>query len=1266
MYISRLVIIFCLVICVFKAESQNALWKPLKVSKGGGDVNTTSDKSLPKKYAIVALDLKQFRDLLMPLSLKASKPATIKLPLPDGQTINVLAKESSIWQNGKNELIPDVKTYQLINPSNHSNAGRMTVTSEGVSGILFNGGSNIYIAPYSKGGVGQHLIYDEKEDTSNFSARCGTEGVEQLASPEVIPLDKKKEMPVLFGTSTTNDAVLRTYRIAVAATGEYTVWAGSVANAMKYITITMNNVQAIYDREFTIHFTLVTTPGIIYTDSTSDPYPTYSFPAGADLSANIAALNNVIGISNYDVGIVFNAKWDGGLANVGVVCNANKGGAGCGISTGIGANPTLGPQGSGMDRTAAHEIGHLFGATHTMSAGTGRCSGNITSSSAWEPGGGSTIMAYGGVCTGAAYQNSPDGYFHGGSIGQVKNYAINKGTCAVQEMTGNNMPILSVPATAYTIPKSTPFILKGYGNDVDGDSLTYSWEEMNAGVVTNGPPTDTGISGPQFRSYPPSPSGNIRIFPRLQNVLLGTVNPYEVLPAVGRTLNFRLTVRDNSAMGGAVNNANVSVVVYGGSGPFVVTSQTQPVTWTADGSSKAAVTWNVANTNLVPVGCSVVNVLFSADGGLTFPYILAASVPNNGVDTFLIPSIPTQNGRLKVEAVGNIFFSVNESTVTILSSCAAEGSIISPSDSVNTCPGSSLLNLSLSPKYSSPLVISGTLKSSDPSMSLTVFDSAKIACAKSGNTSKYNVFPFVVNKSGKYTFTRPTGNANKMISVYEGVLDTKSTCTGFLASNGSFTGKNTISETSNISVNLVAGTTYTLVIGTFSGSFPALPSSYTINVTPPTGGKLYSGNNLYLNPGAGYSYLYLIIDKGNNSIKSIVDSVNLIDTSQYTAGRYGVYGLSVASSDKSSLSSLLKTNFNTFQTLIQQGRGGICGNLSKNSVSVTISQPVNPIILVSGNTTICQGDSVNLVSNKNVGNQWYKDGVLLNAATKQSYLARDAGSYSVSVNSGGGCIATSVPRQIAVNPLPATPLIVRINNVLTSSYPVGNKWLRNDTLIGGATAASYTLPNFFTYNQCFKLIETDANKCSNISTPICFYSGGLPIKFNRFIVSASKDGVLLDWETALNATGYFEIEKSGDGINFFLIGTKPMNNAGQTVNTYSFNDNSLTADTKVSYYRIKSVETNGGITYSAVVSLKFYPPNYGVKLFPNPAHATVSVIGLGIKEIRITDVAGKAVLQQTALDVETRFDISHFACGVYLVSCKTVTGGIIVHKLLVK
>jgi hypothetical protein len=212
----------------------------------------------------------------------------------------------------------------------------------------------------------------------------------------------------------------------------------------------------------------------------------------------------------------------------------------------------------------------------------------------------------------------------------------------------------------YTIPAGTPFTLAATAADLDADTLTYCWEEFDLGAP--GPPhTDNG-DRPIFRSFAPV-ANPARTFPQLPDILSGTPTFGESLPVTTRTMNFRVTVRDNHSGAGGVNTGAMRVNVTAGSGPFAITQPGAAATWVA--GSTQTVTWNVANTSAAPINCASVRILLSIDGGNTFPVVLASSKLNTGAATVTIPNLPGSTARIKIEAIGNIFFSISLPNFTI-------------------------------------------------------------------------------------------------------------------------------------------------------------------------------------------------------------------------------------------------------------------------------------------------------------------------------------------------------------------------------------------------------------------------------------------------------------------------------------------------------------------------------------------------------------------------------------------------------------------------
>ncbi|MEL6616073.1 MAG: zinc-dependent metalloprotease family protein, partial [Bacteroidota bacterium] len=349
---------------------------------------------------------------------------------------------------------------------------------------------------------------------------------------------------------------------------------------------------------------------------------------------------------NYDVGHVFSTG-GGGVAFLGVICTGSKGGG----VTGLGA-----PVGDAFDVDyVAHELGHQFGGNHTFNGDSGSCAGgNRNGSTAYEPGSGSTIQAYAGICGNDNLQNNSDPYFHGISLDEMTTHVTtgSGGSCGTTTSTGNTIPTVTASG-GYTIPAGTPFTLTGSATDDTPGTLTYTWEEFDLG-----PQADVNAGTvPYFRSFEPTADGNTRTFPQMSRLLAGQQPVIgETLPTTSRSLTFRLTARDNAPGGGAINDATVSLDVDGSAGPFAVTFAS------ASGQSYSGavnVTWDVAGTASGAVNTPNVEILFSDNNGASFDYVLTPSTANDGSETVTLPNLTTSQGRLLIRGVGNVFFNVN-------------------------------------------------------------------------------------------------------------------------------------------------------------------------------------------------------------------------------------------------------------------------------------------------------------------------------------------------------------------------------------------------------------------------------------------------------------------------------------------------------------------------------------------------------------------------------------------------------------------------------
>jgi subtilisin-like proprotein convertase family protein len=583
--------------------------------------------------------------------LSTGAATELAIPMPDGRFARFAIWESSIMEAPLAAAYPEIRTYAGRGLDDPEATVRLDWTLFGFHAMVLSPQGTVFVDPYRRGDLTDYISYD-KRDFVKPDAPMACQGTLVFPDPGM-PSSPPASEGAGAALRSVSGATLRTFRLAVGATGEYTAWfGGTVAAGLSAITTTVNRVTGVYERELAIRLVLVANEtSVIYTNAATDPYDNAS-PSSL-LTQNQTTMDSVIGSANYDIGHVFSTG-GGGLSGLGVVCRA---GSKARSETGSPA-----PMGDPYDIDyVAHEMGHQFGATHTFNGTTLNCGGgNRSAGAAYEPGSASTIMGYAGICGAEDLQGHSDAYFHTKSYDEIEAYiTTGSGTCVTPTSTGNNPPTVDAGAN-YTIPAGTPFILTASGSDPDGDSLTYCWEEFDLGTAAP-PNTDDG-SRPIFRSF--KAAGNpYRTFPKLSDVLSGTSTFGESLPTTSRTMTFRVTARDGKAGGGGVAYDSMQLTTTAAAGPFVVTQPNTALSWT--GNSTRTVTWNVAGTASSPVSTANVRILLSTDGGYSFPTVLIASTPNDGTEAVMIPNTPTTTARIKVEAVGNVFFDVSDVNFTI-------------------------------------------------------------------------------------------------------------------------------------------------------------------------------------------------------------------------------------------------------------------------------------------------------------------------------------------------------------------------------------------------------------------------------------------------------------------------------------------------------------------------------------------------------------------------------------------------------------------------
>lgn len=684
---------------------------------------------------------------------RIEKDQELRVMLSDGIIDVFTIREYEMMEEGLAAAFPDFKTFLGTSQVNPFRSIRIDYTLNGFRALISEPGKNTYIDPYQTGDLSSRIIYTRSDISEQGDWRC-------------LVANKKPVAPESSSNRFAGDCKLRTYRLAVAATAEYTIFhGGSVAAGQAAIVTAMNRVNQVFEQDISVRMILVANnSNLVYTDAATDPYTNNS--AGTLLNENITNLDNVIGNANYDIGHVF-CTTDSGVAYTPSVCyNASKGGG----VTGQGS-PVNDP--FWIDYVA-HEMGHQFGGNHTQNNDCNRASG-----AAMEPGSASTIMGYAGICSPNVQSNS-DPYFHAHSIAEMTAHIT--GTSCANVVNISNTPPSINAVQNYTVPRSTFLVLEASATDNDGDALTYCWEQMDPEVGVM-PPQSTNPVGPVFRSISPTASGK-RYLPNLQAIIANTTPTWEVLPSVSRTMKFRATVRDHIASLACTDETNMTITVDGNSGPFLASEAISGVSFT--GGQTLTYTWTVAGTNNAPVSCSNVDILLSTDGGLTYPTVVLANTPNDGSQSISIPAVSTTTARLMVKCSDNIFFDINNADFEISGGATSEFAIATSPSSGAVCNNSSIqfaLTTSATGGFSTPINLSASalppgatagfsinpvVPGSTSTVTLSNFGSQVgnytiVITGQAGGITKTNNYELTLNPlPGVPTLTTPANNASNV------------------------------------------------------------------------------------------------------------------------------------------------------------------------------------------------------------------------------------------------------------------------------------------------------------------------------------------------------------------------------------------------------------------------------------------------------------------------------------------------------------------------
>lgn len=347
----------------------------------------------------------------------AGSPVVISIPEPDGSFARFEVARGTTLSPELAAKHPGIRDYVGVGVDDPSASLSLVISPEGAFAAVRGRNGTSYVEPRYRDDATAHVAFAREDLPNSEPLRESEDMARQLEG--AVPRPASRPGPG-------EDVPLRTYRLALINDQSYAAFfGGSDAEVLAAKTALMARVNQIYRQDLGIEMTLIpqTDALNLNTDARAiDPggpcggaacYTIEQLSGCSDptLTQTTIVAGQIAGARNYDVGHLMLGADGGGLAAPGV------GGA----MKAEGCTGQSSPTGDawGVD-FVAHEMGHQFGADHTWNGTGGSCtSANRVDASAMEPGSGSTILGYAGICDDDNLQPHSDPYFSQWSQAQI-------------------------------------------------------------------------------------------------------------------------------------------------------------------------------------------------------------------------------------------------------------------------------------------------------------------------------------------------------------------------------------------------------------------------------------------------------------------------------------------------------------------------------------------------------------------------------------------------------------------------------------------------------------------------------------------------------------------------------------------------------------------------------------------------------------------------------------------------------------------------------
>ena len=284
------------------AANSTTIWRSAEKNNDASTVaKIVSNKKGLLNFNLYELDMNNLKSALTGAAQRGSSAisgSVVSFPNAEGVLENFTVYESSNMEAGLASRYPEIKSYYGKGIDDPTAVIYFSISPLGLQTMELSADNPaVFIEPYTTD-LSSYAVYQKSDKTNS------------LTKFECSVLENAKHS-INSGTGTlarpnADDGMLRTFRLALSVTGEYTVYfGGTKALALAAMNNSMTRVNGVFEIDFGVHMNLIaTTDLVIYTSASTDPYSAAAAGSGGAWNQELqTTLTNTFGNRDMILGI---------------------------------------------------------------------------------------------------------------------------------------------------------------------------------------------------------------------------------------------------------------------------------------------------------------------------------------------------------------------------------------------------------------------------------------------------------------------------------------------------------------------------------------------------------------------------------------------------------------------------------------------------------------------------------------------------------------------------------------------------------------------------------------------------------------------------------------------------------------------------------------------------------------------------------------------------------------------------------------------------